>query len=186
MENECTTEHWRTSASNCFEERPYGWVIVLTIGAAFGGIAWGSLSKRIGFIGVFVLSIGLIALRWQSELWRLYLLYFAIGAFGFACARKRLAESGIKNCDFVAGDAYEVARLSPEPADFVFMANAFHGVPDKPRLFRAVKDVLKPGGRFAIINWHQRPRAETMILGEPRGPRTDLRLSPEQTIARLE
>jgi uridine phosphorylase/protein-L-isoaspartate O-methyltransferase len=97
-------------------------------------------------------------------------------------ARKRLAESGIKNCDLVAGDAYEVARLSPEPADFVFMANAFHGVPDKPRLARAVRNALKPGGRFAIVNWHQQPREDTMILGEPRGPRTDLRLSPEQTI----
>jgi len=72
-----------------------------------------------------------------------------------------------------------------QPVDFVFMANAFHGVPDKPRLARAVYDVLKPAGRFAIINWHQRPREET-VLGEPRGPRTELRMSPDQTIAAVE
>ena len=44
-------------------------------------------------------------------------------------ARHRLAESGAANCEFVAGDAYDVAELAPRPADFVFMANAFHGVP---------------------------------------------------------
>jgi|GEM_PF-6258486 len=38
-----------------------------------------------------------------------------------------------------------------------------------------------PGGHFAIVNWHQRPREETVILGEPRGPKTELRLVPEQT-----
>jgi ubiquinone/menaquinone biosynthesis C-methylase UbiE len=48
-------------------------------------------------------------------------------------AKHRLAESGATNCDFVAGDAYELARLAPRPADFIFMANAFHGVPDRPR-----------------------------------------------------
>ena len=45
-----------------------------------------------------------------------------------------------------------------------------------------MREALKPGGHFAIVNWHQRPREETVILGEPRGPRTELRLSPEQTI----
>jgi hypothetical protein len=40
---------------------------------------------------------------------------------------------------------------------------------------------LKPGGHFAIVNWHQRPREQTMVLGEPLGPKTDLRLSPAQT-----
>jgi len=31
------------------------------------------------------------------------------------------------------------------------------------------------------VNWHQRPREETTVLGEPRGPRTELRMSPQQT-----
>jgi protein-L-isoaspartate O-methyltransferase len=101
-------------------------------------------------------------------------------------ARHRLAESGVANCDFAVGDAYELARLAPRPADFVFIANAFHGVPDRPRLARAVRETLTPAGRLAIVNWHQRPREETMILGEPRGPKTELRLSPEQTIDSVE
>jgi SAM-dependent methyltransferase len=101
-------------------------------------------------------------------------------------ARHRLAESGVANCDFVAGDAYELAKLVPAPVDFIFLANAFHGVPDRPRLARAARSTLGPAGRFAIVNWHQRPREETVILGEPRGPKTELRLSPQQTIDAVE
>lgn len=101
-------------------------------------------------------------------------------------ARRRLTESGVTNCDFAAGDAYELAAFAPRPADFIFLANAFHGVPDRPRLARAVRETLASGGRFAIVNWHQRPREETVVLGEPRGPKTELRLSPQQTIAAVE
>ena len=101
-------------------------------------------------------------------------------------ARHRLAENGAANCEFVVGDAYEVASLAPRPADFVFLANVFHGVPDRPRLSRAVRKALKPDGRFAIVNWHRRRREETTVLGEPRGPRTELRLSPEQTVESVE
>jgi hypothetical protein len=53
-------------------------------------------------------------------------------------------------------------------------------------LARAVRAALGPGGRFAIVNWHQRPRETTIVQGEPRGPRTELRLSPEQTVAAAE
>jgi SAM-dependent methyltransferase len=101
-------------------------------------------------------------------------------------ARLRLTETGLGNCDYVEGDAYDVARLAPRAADFVFMANAFHGVPDRPRLARAVRAALAPGGRFAVVNWHQRPREETTVLGEARGPKTELRLSPAQTVAAVE
>ena len=101
-------------------------------------------------------------------------------------ARRQLVQSEITNCDFVVGNAYDLSKLAPRPVDFIFMANSFHGVPDRPRLARAVLDTLKPNGRFAIVNWHQRPREETTVLGEPRGPKTELRLSPEQTIEAVE
>ena len=66
------------------------------------------------------------------------------------------------------------------------MANASHGVPDQPRLARAVGATLKPDGQFAIVNWHRLPHEKTRILGEPRGPRDELRLSPEMTVKAVE
>ena len=96
-------------------------------------------------------------------------------------ARARLSESGVVNVTYIGGDAYDLARTVPFPVDLVFMANCFHGVPDGARLAREVCSVLQPGGRFSVLNWHKKPREETTVLGEPRGPRTELRLSPEQT-----
>lgn len=101
-------------------------------------------------------------------------------------ARARLADNGVSYCVFVEGNGYEVDKLVPRPADFVFMANAFHGVPEKTRLARAVAGALVPRGRFAIVNWHARPREETTILGEPRGPASELRMTPEATRAAVE
>jgi len=100
-------------------------------------------------------------------------------------ARHRVMANG-ENCDFIAGNAYDLPALASAPVDFVLLANAFHGVPDRPRLVRSVREILKPGGLLAIVNWHPRPREETTILGEPRGPRTELRLSSEETTAAAE
>jgi SAM-dependent methyltransferase len=98
----------------------------------------------------------------------------------------RLAENGIANCKFVEGNAYDVDKLISQPADFVFMANAFHGVPERTRLARSVANALVPHGHFAIVNWHARTREQTTILGEPRGPASDLRVTPEATRAAVE
>lgn len=103
-----------------------------------------------------------------------------------ATARVRLEEGGLTNCSFVEGDAYKVATLISEPVDFVFLANAFHGVPDQARLSRAIAAVLKPAGQLAIVNWHARPREQTQVLGQPRGPATELRMSPEATRTAVE
>jgi len=46
--------------------------------------------------------------------------------------------------------------------------------------------VLKPGGRFAIVNWHRRPREVTALLGQPRGPPTELRMTPADIAAVIE
>jgi ubiquinone/menaquinone biosynthesis C-methylase UbiE len=99
-------------------------------------------------------------------------------------AKVRIAErGGAVNCAFVEADAYDIGKVAHAPVDHVFLANAFHGVPDRPRLAAAVRDVLKPGGAFSIVSWHARPREETPVLGQPRGPATELRITPEQTIA---
>ena len=102
-------------------------------------------------------------------------------------AHVRLEEHGqASNCKFTAANAYDIARFVRDPVDHVFLANAFHGVPDKPRLARAVFGLLKPGGLFAVVNWYARPREETRVFGEPRGPATELRIGPEETIKRVE
>ncbi len=90
------------------------------------------------------------------------------------------------NCAWQLGDAMELSRLIPAPVDYVLIANTFHGVPDKTALAREITAALKPNGRFAIVNWYPRPREETTVLGKPRGPSTELRMSPEQTRAVVE
>lgn len=94
--------------------------------------------------------------------------------------------AGIANCDWLLGDAMEMSRLVGAPADYVLIANTFHGVPDKTAMAREVAATLKPNGRFAIVNWHRLPREETTVLDQPRGPSTELRMTPEQTRAVVE
>lgn len=98
-------------------------------------------------------------------------------------ARVRFDErGGAPNVSLIEADAYDLSKHVPANVDHVFLANAFHGVPDRPRMAKAVANILKPGGLFAIVSWYARPREETTVLGEPRGPATELRMTPQQTI----
>lgn len=103
-----------------------------------------------------------------------------------ALARAKVAATGATNCDFVEGDAYAVAELVRRPVDFVLMANTFHGVPDKARLARVIATILKASGCFAVVNWHRRPREETTVLGQARGPRIEMRMEPADVAATVE
>ena len=86
-------------------------------------------------------------------------------------AKHRLIESGLTNCEFIAGDAYDIAKLV-EPADFVFLANAF--------AWRSRSRSTCQGSRGAALKADglvcNRQLARTLhreeipILGEPRGP----------------
>jgi MFS family permease len=79
-------------------ESEFGWpragisfaYTMVTIGAACGGLLWGTLSDRIGsrtiaFIGAFSLSAALALVSVQSTLWAIQALYLVIGGIGFAC-----------------------------------------------------------------------------------------------------
>lgn len=100
-----------------------------------------------------------------------------------ARAQAEVAQQGASVEAWISADARDLQHLLPHPVDLVLMANTFHGVPDQPGLARAVRAVLRPGDRFAIINWHRVPREHTTVLGRPRGPETRLRMSPEATAA---
>ena len=93
---------------------------------------------------------------------------------------------GMANCDWLQGDAMALSRLLGAPADYVLIANTFHGAPDKTALAREVAAALKPNGRFAIVNWYPLPREQTPVLGQPRGPKTEMRMSAEQARAVVE
>ncbi|MFC4359879.1 class I SAM-dependent methyltransferase [Halobium salinum] len=88
---------------------------------------------------------------------------------------------GIDTVEPVRGDARELSDLLPEPVDRVLFANALHGVDDPGTLLRQCFESLRPGGQFVVVNWHARPREETAVLGEPRGPPPERRMTPEAT-----
>ena len=94
-------------------------------------------------------------------------------------AKQRISEAGLNNCEFVVANAYDLNALVTRPVDYVLIANAFHGVPDQTRLAKIVAATLAPRARFAIVNWHHMPREQTTVLGEPRGPPTELRMAPD-------
>jgi SAM-dependent methyltransferase len=100
-------------------------------------------------------------------------------------ARVLVAAAGATNCRFVMADAMTVNAVVPDPVDYVFLANTFHGVTDQLGLARAVTATLKPQGQFGIVNWHRLPREETTVFRQPRGPKTEMRMEAEEVAAVL-
>ncbi|UCH74425.1 MAG: class I SAM-dependent methyltransferase [Rhodospirillales bacterium] len=103
-----------------------------------------------------------------------------------AAARAEVATAGATVRGWLAGDARDIAKLLHKKIDCALIANTFHGVPDQTGLVRAVARILNPDGRLAVVNWHTRPREETPVLGRPRGPHTQVRMTPDQTSAVVE
>lgn len=94
-------------------------------------------------------------------------------------ARREIELAGVPSVQLIQGGAFDLAELVPEQVDYVLIANTFHGVPEPTALSELVHSALKDGGLFAIINWYPKPREQTSVLGKPRGPSTETRMSPE-------
>jgi trans-aconitate 2-methyltransferase len=95
-----------------------------------------------------------------------------------------------------AGDLLELEL--DEPVDAAISTAVFHWIPDHPRLFMALRQVLRPGGRLVAqfgggSNLQRFMRAaDTVASREPFAPRLDGKAlwryyaTPEETEARLE
>jgi len=100
--------------------------------------------------------------------------------------RTELERAGTTVLGLICGNALNLPALLPRKVDYVLIANTFHGVPEKTALARAVATILNPGGQFAIVNWYPLPRESTVILDKPRGPRTEIRMSPDDVKSAVE
>lgn len=93
-----------------------------------------------------------------------------------------LAErQGIENVVPIHGDARALAGHLPEPVDTCLLADLLHGIEAPAAVLGQVSDALAEGGELLVVNWTDLPRDVTTVEGEPRGPPTELRLSPDET-----
>ncbi len=97
-----------------------------------------------------------------------------------AKARARSAGLAPDAIDWIEADATKLTGRLPQVPEFILIANTYHGVPDKEALLREIYSTLMPGGQFAVINWHHRPREDTTVLDVARGPQTNMRMNPDQ------
>ncbi|OQM75689.1 class I SAM-dependent methyltransferase [Manganibacter manganicus] len=94
-------------------------------------------------------------------------------------AKDEVSRQGASVRKWIVADALDAAHHLSATLDCVLMANTFHGVPDQTRLAAVIHKVLRPSGLLVIVNWRPLPREQTTVLGQPRGPQTKLRMSPQ-------
>ena len=99
-----------------------------------------------------------------------------------AALEARADRAGV-TVETMEADARDLDDALAEPVEFALLGNTFHGVADQKAFAETVRTALTDDGRFAVVNWHDRPKAETTVLGEERGPPTALRMTPEETTA---
>ena len=65
-------------------------------------------------------------------------------------------------------------RLPPRSVDLVLVVDTFHHIDHRVAYFRALRRVLRSGGRVAIVDWHKRPL--------PVGPPPEHKLDRDQVV----
>jgi len=65
-------------------------------------------------------------------------------------------------------------RLPPHAVDLVLVVDTFHHIDHRVAYFRALRRVLRDGGRVAVVDWHKRPL--------PVGPEPAHKLAREQVV----
>ncbi len=83
--------------------------------------------------------------------------------------RNRATREGLDNVVAVLADG-EATNL-PEPVDVVLIVNTFHHIPGRVAYFTALRDLMNPGARLAIVDYKK---------GAPGGPPDEFRFTPDE------
>jgi predicted methyltransferase len=73
-------------------------------------------------------------------------------------ARRKSAAGGLNNVQFVKGTEKNV-NLPPGSVDLAVTVDAYHHFDYPSEVLASVKTALRPGGRFAIVDYYKRPGA---------------------------
>lgn len=85
--------------------------------------------------------------------------------------RQRLAAAGVRNVIPVLAFPDDPA-LPSRSCDRVVTVNAYHHFPEPPAYLRRVARALRPGGRIAVIDFHEKvPRDDVMRAAKAAGLR---------------
>jgi SAM-dependent methyltransferase len=88
--------------------------------------------------------------------------------------RNRAARDGLTNVFAVRAGA-DRTNL-PEPVDVALVVDTYHHIPERVAYFTALKALLKPGARLAIVDFTK---------DSPDGPPVEFRFTSEQITAEL-
>ena len=88
--------------------------------------------------------------------------------------RQRAMREGLKNVVVVKAGA-DRTNL-PEPVDVVLIVDTYHHIPNRVAYFTALKALMKPGARLAIVDFKK---------DAPAGPPVEFRFTPDQINAEL-
>ena len=69
-------------------------------------------------------------------------------------------------------------RLPTGMVDLVLVVDTYHHLDDRLRYLRALREALRPGGRVAIVDWHERPL--------PVGPPPEHKLARARVLAEMD
>ena len=83
--------------------------------------------------------------------------------------KKRMINHPLRNLKFISSVEYDPG-IPPGSCTFALMSNVLHEIDDKGRILSQVHQILKAGGKLAIIDWEKREM--------PHGPPLRHRLEP--------
>jgi ubiquinone/menaquinone biosynthesis C-methylase UbiE len=88
--------------------------------------------------------------------------------------RHRAMREGLKNVTVIQGGS-DRTNL-PEPVDMVLIVDTVHHIPQRVAYFTALKKLMKPGARLAIVDFKK---------DSPEGPPPEFRFTPAEISAEL-
>ncbi|TBR57429.1 hypothetical protein B4U84_15595 [Westiellopsis prolifica IICB1] len=98
-------------------------------------------------------------------------------------AQAQQAAQEFPNCLFLNQDILAIPQVITNQFDYITIHSTFHGLLNPVEFVRQIVNLIKPNGYFSVVNWQPIPREETIWLDKPRGPKTELRISPQKLLS---